>query len=83
MSDIHLKVTIEKKCHKYPKLQFPKFQKFVSRSALGELQLTQISEFSNFLLQHKNQKSGSKNLSGFSIYYFNFERNYDMGTINK
>ena len=83
MPSIYLKVTIEKKCRRYPKLQFPKFKMFVSRSVFGVLQLTQISEFSNFLLQLKNQRSGSKIVSGFSTYYFNFERNYDVWTINK
>ena len=43
------------------------FQKFVSKLLFGELQLTQISKFSNFLLQHKNQRSSSKAVYGLSI----------------
>ena len=42
-----------------------------------------IIEFSNFLLQLKIQRPGSKNECDFSMYYFNFEKNYDVGTINK
>ena len=42
MSNIYLKVTVEKKSSGYPKLQFSKFSRFVSRSIFGELQLTQI-----------------------------------------
>ena len=83
MSNIYLKVTIEKKWRRYPKFQFPKFKKFVSRLIFGELQLTQISEFLNFLLQLKNQRSGSKTVSGFSTYYCDFGRSYDVGTISK
>ena len=37
-----------------------------------------ITEFQNFLLQLKNQRSGNKNVCGFSFCYFNFERNYDI-----
>ena len=44
---------------------------------------TDIIEFSNFLLQLKNQRSESKTVSGFSTFYSNFEMNYDVGTINK
>ena len=44
---------------------------------------TDIIEFSNFLLQLENQRFRSKAVSGFSSYYFNFEMNYDVGTINK
>ena len=36
------------------------------------------AEFSNFLLQFKNQRSGSKTVCGFSINYLYFERNYDL-----
>ena len=37
-----------------------------------------IIEFWNFLLQLKNQRCGSKTLSGFSHFIFTFERNYDV-----
>ena len=40
ISNIYLKVTIEKS---YSKLRFFKFNKIVTRSVFGELQLTQIS----------------------------------------
>ena len=42
MSNIYVKDTIEKNVT-YSKLQFSEFEKFVSRSVFGELQLTQIS----------------------------------------
>ena len=37
---------------------------------------TDIIEFSNFLLQLKNQRSVTKTV--WLFYYFNFERNYDV-----
>ena len=67
MSNIYLKVTIET----FSKLWFSGFKKFVTRSAFGEFQLTQISL--NFkrsclnLLELKNQRSGSKTMCGFSV----------------
>ena len=54
MLNIYLKVTIEKKGYRYPKLQFSKFKKFVSRSVFGELQLTQILQ--NFQTSSHNLK---------------------------
>ena len=57
----------------FSKLQFSEFKKFFSRSVFGEPQLmdqvnsTHIIEFSNFLLQLKNERSGSKTLCGFYI----------------
>ena len=48
MLNIYLKVTIEK--IDVLKLRFSKFKKFVTRSAFGELQFTQISlNFESFL----------------------------------
>ena len=47
------------------KLQFCKFEKFVSMSVFGELQLIQIS------LQLENQRSGNKIVCGFSILILN------------
>ena len=61
MSIIYLKVTIEK-------LRFSKFKRFVSRSVFGELHFNaDIIEFYNFLLQLKNQRSGSKTVCRFFI----------------
>ena len=60
----------------YSNFRFYKFKKFISRSVFGELQLTQISlNFQNFLLQLKNQRSGSR---VWLFYYFYFETNYDV-----
>ena len=42
MSNIHLKVIIEKKWCRYSKLQFSKFKNFASRSVFGKLQFTQV-----------------------------------------
>ena len=50
---------------------------------LGSLTLTDIIEFFNLNLQFRNQISGRKIVCGFSTYYLKFERNYDIGTINK
>ena len=49
----------------------------------GALTHADIIEFSNFLYQLKNHRSGSKAVSGFSTYYFNFEMKYDAGAIKK
>ena len=52
----------------FSKLRFSKFKKCVFRSVFGEFQLTQVSlNFWNFLLQFKNQRSGSKTVCGFSV----------------
>ena len=64
MSNIYLKVTIEKKVT-YSKLPFSKFKRFVSKL---------ITEYSNFLLQLKNQKPGSKTVCGFSVMTFYSQR---------
>ena len=64
MSNIYLKVTIEK----FSKLQFSGFKKFVTSSVFGELPLTQMSL--NFKISCCNLKIrglGAKNVSGFSI----------------
>ena len=58
MSNIYLKVTIET----FSKLRFAGFKKFVTGSVFGD-----IIEFSNFLSQLKNQRSGSKTVCGFFI----------------
>ena len=55
MSNIYLKVTTET----FSKFRFSGFKKLISRS--------DIIEFQNFLLQLKNQTSGSKIVCGFSI----------------
>ena len=60
----------------YSNFRFYKFKKFIYRSVFRELQLTQISlNFQNFLLQLKNQRSGSR---VWLFYYFYFETNYDV-----
>ena len=51
----------------FSKLLFCKFKKLVTRSNWGAPTHAVITEFSNFFLQLKNQKSESKNLCGFSI----------------
>ena len=76
MSNIYLKGTIEKKWRSL-KFGFCKFKKFVSESIFGELQLTQtLLNFENFLLELKNQRSGSKTVC--HLCYFSFEKNYDV-----
>ena len=69
MPNIYLKVTVETSS----KLRFFKFKKFFCRSALGELQLTQISL--NFKTSCCNLKIGVK-LCVWLFYYFNFEKYY-------
>ena len=56
----------------YTKLQFPEF--------FGSSNHADNTEFSNFLLQLKNQRTRSKTVC-FTIclfYYCNFEKNYDV-----
>ena len=68
MSNIYLKVTIEKK---------RRTQNFNSLSLKSSTQVSlwgapthaDIIEFSNFLLQHKNQRSKNKIVCGFSIIF--------------
>ena len=57
--DIYLKVTIEKK--------FEKIRLWVS--FWGAITHADIIDFSNFLLQLKNQRSGNKTTRGFSIIF--------------
>ena len=73
MSNIYLKVTIEKIWH----TQNFNFLSVKSSSPVsGDLQLTQISlKYQIFLFQLKNQRSGSKRV--WVLYYFYFESNYD------
>ena len=65
MSNIYLKVTIEKNSN----LRFSNFKEFVSRSAFGELQLTQISL--NFKTSYYNLKIrdlGAKQCLAFLLF---------------
>ena len=74
MSNIYLKVTIET----FSKLRFSRFKIFLTIATFWEtLTDADINEFETFLLELKNQLSGSKTVCGF-FYYFNFERNYDI-----
>ena len=51
---------------RYLRLQFSNFKQFVSSSCFrGALNNTNIIEFGKFLLQFKNQKSGSKTVCSF------------------
>ena len=63
MSNIYLKVSIET----FIRLRFYGFKKFVTRLVLWSSNHVDIAEFSNFLLQLKNQRLGSKILCGFCI----------------
>ena len=68
MSNIYLKVTIET----FPKLRFSGFKTFVTRPVFREhVQLRQIC-----LLQLENQVWEQNCV--WLVYYFNFERNYDV-----
>ena len=53
----------------YSKLLFAKFKKGSSPGSIfgGAPTPLDIIEFSNFLLQLKNQRSGSKTVCGFSV----------------
>ena len=66
MSDIYLKVTIEKKWRTqnfdFLSLKCSSSGRFLKAPAQAD-----ITEFSNFMFQLKNQRSGSKTVSGFSI----------------
>ena len=60
----------------YSESRFSMFKKFVSGSVFLEVPIHADSiEFSNFLLQLKNQRSASKTVR---IYYLYFESNYDV-----
>ena len=68
MSNIYLKITVEKKWHT---LNF--YFLSLKSSSPGQFWAApthaDIIEFSNFLLQLKNQKSGSKTVCGFSVIF--------------
>ena len=58
----------------------------LQRLSLGQfLESSNSHEYQNFQTSCwnliKKQRSGTKTVSGFSNYYFNFERSYDMVTI--
>ena len=58
--------------------------KFISRSVFGELQLKQISlNFQTSCCNLKIKGLGAKLCVAFLPIYFNIERNYDNGPINK
>ena len=67
MSYIYLKATIEKKrcTQNFDFLSLKSFQ----TSFWEALTHADIIEFSNFLLQLKNQRPGSKTVCGFSIIF--------------
>ena len=66
MSNSYLKVTIEKNWHSQ-NFEF-EFQNICHQASFwGAPTHADIIEFSNFLLQLKNQRSGSKTVCGFSI----------------
>ena len=71
MSNIDLKVTIEM----FSNLDFPGLKNLSPGQFWRAPNHADIIEFSNSLLQLKNQTSGSKTVCGFSI---NFERRYDV-----
>ena len=65
MSNIYLKVTIKT----FPKLRFPGFRKFVTKSVFGELQLTQISlNFKNSRCKLKIRGLGAKPCVAFLVF---------------
>ena len=69
MSNIHLKVTIEKKWH----TQNCDFLSLKSSSPVtfwGAPTHGDITEFSKFLLQLKNQRSGGKLCVAFALFLF-------------
>ena len=73
MSNIHLKVTIEKN---WGSQNFFWVQKISHQVSVWEVPAhTDIIEFQNFLLQLKNKRSGSKTLCSFSIILI---WNYDV-----
>ena len=59
----------------YSKLEFPKFKKFLFRSVFWELQLTEILNFQTSCCNLKIRVLGAKL---WLLYYFHFERNYDV-----
>ena len=75
MSNIYLKVTIEKKW-RTQNFDFLSLKSLFLGQFLGYPTHADIIEFSIFLLQLKNQKSESKIVCGFSITYFG--KNYGV-----
>ena len=67
MSNIYLKVTIEKSG--ILKTSLSKVKKICLQVSFWGAPTNADIEFSNFLLQLKNQKAGSKNVCGFSIFF--------------
>ena len=68
MSNICLKVTIKKKWHTQ-NFDFVSLKNRFQFSFLGAPTHADITEFSKFLLQLKNQISGSKTVCDFSIIF--------------
>ena len=65
MSNIYLKVTIEK----FSKLRFSEFKKFATRSVFGELQLTQVSlHFKTFCCNFRIRGVGAKLCVAFLLF---------------
>ena len=75
MSNIYLKVTVEKKWRSQ-NFDFLSLKILSLGQFLGYPTLADIIEFSIFLFQLKNQKSESKIVCGFSITYFG--KNYGV-----
>ena len=77
MSNIYLKIIIEKKWGTR-NFDFLSLKVRLQVSFWGTPTDTDITEFTNFLLQLKNQRPGSKTVCGFSnfFFFFHFERNY-------
>ena len=67
MSKIYLKVTIHEKKWHSQNFDFLGFKNLSPGQFWGAPTHEDIIEFSNFLLQLKNQRSGSKTVCGFSI----------------
>ena len=74
MSNVYSKVTIEKNWL-YQNFNFLSLRVYLQVSFWGAAAHAGITEFSSFLLQLKNQRSGSKTV--WLFHYFDFERNYD------
>ena len=67
MSNIYLKVTIEKN-YRFQNFDFVDSKKLITMPVFGELQLTQISlNIKTSCCNLKNQRSESKTMCGFSI----------------
>ena len=69
MSNIYLKVTIEKKW-RTQRFDYLSLRVCLQVSPWGVLTHADIIEFLNFLFQLKNQSSGSKTVSGFLSLWF-------------